>query len=78
MTDTRCRLCLEHHAACASLRLLNVTRVVMRRHVSRDDLGTKGRGVGISEPLSLAETSPPLYLSLPDRVTHADTDGGRP
>jgi len=46
------------------LRLLNVTRVVMRRHASRDDLGTKGgRGLKSSNPLASRR---PLrrYISL--------------
>jgi len=47
----------------------NLTRMVMRRHACRDDLGTRGRGRGISGPLRSAETSPPVYLSLACRVT---------
>jgi len=42
--------------------------MVMRRQASRDDLGTRGRGIGISEPLRPAETSPRPSLSPTHRV----------
>jgi len=43
------------------IRAYNVT-------ASRDDLGTRGRGREISEPLRPAETSPPVHPSPPHRV----------